>query len=429
MQTAKRRRPLYLLGLLTALLAHWPVAASAQPEGAIISLHYSETREGRVVVAASQRGVVLIGEDLGNFRAFRATALSGGRPFYWIADVDNDRHNEFVFAGNPSFVLDHLGEPLFGVLQGCDDFYAGDFLGDAMWELFCRRGSTLTVWNYDGQFLWEYSVRGMRLGTCEADDIDSDGRLEFVCEAGNRFLLVDLGNEDPLQEVSENRAQPDANDPRDRWLAEARDAFAGERTFDLNGNGRREETLLLNGSTLVLRDASGATLGSAELGTSEVYSVAVGDLNNDRSPEVFVGGVDVIWVISSTGQILSRVEGNPNRLARDSRVTIESVSANGLEDSSPEAARSVVDRGLSGLQRCYDRQMGSDQFIRVGSMFYELTVDDRGRVTRSQKIHSGVRNEDLEQCVVNTLRDMRFPAAANGNGSVSVRLGFDFVDR
>jgi hypothetical protein len=429
MQTAMRRLLAQLLLPVVALWALPPAMAQAQPQGAVISLHFQSAGDQRVVVGASERGVVVLDESLGNFRAFSATALSGGRPFYWIADVDNDRVEEYVFAGHPSFVLDQGGDPLFGVLRGCDDFFAGDLLGDAMWELFCRRDSTLTVWNFDGQFLWEYSVRGTRLGTCVADDTDSDGRIEFVCQSGSGYLLVDLGNDDPLQEISDNPAEPDLRDPRDTWLADARAALAGETTFDLNGDGRRDETLFFNAGTLVMRDASGATMGSADLGASELYSVAVGDLNNDRTPEIFVGGIDMIYVVSPTGAILNRVEANPARLSRDSRVTIQSVAANGLSDSSPEAARSAVEDGLSGLDRCYDRLIGSDPFIRVGNVFYELAVDDRGRVTRAQRIHSSVRNDELEQCVVNGLQSMRFPAAADGNGSVSVRLGFDFVDR
>ena len=421
------------LGLAVASLLLVQAAAGAQPAGAIVSLHYQQTGESRTVVAASSRGLVVIGADLGNFRAFPSSAQSqdgGARPFYWVADIDNDREDEYVFGGDPSFVLDGGGDPLFGALQGCDDFYAGNIIDDEVFELFCRRRNTLTVWNYDGQFLWEYSVSGLRLSRCEADDVDSDERLEFACGAGSSgWLLVDIANDEPVQEVPDNPAEVSHADPYERYARQTQAALSGETTFDIDGDGNPSETLLWNGGALTLRDGSGTSLGSAAIPESEIYSVEVADLNADGTPEVFVGGVEMIYVISPTGEVLSRVQGNPNALERDSRVTIESVTANGLEDSSAETARAAVEAGLSGVQRCYDRQMGSDPFIRVGSMFYELGVDGQGRISRAQRIHSSVANRDLESCIEEGLQNMRFSSAAQGSGTVSVRLGFDFVDR
>ena len=419
--------------LLTAAFVAVPVLTSAAPNGAVVVLEFQDAGERTVVMGGSNLGIVFLGDDLGNFRAFRGEAISqddGGRPFLWVRDIDGDRHNEFIFAGDPSFVIDQGGDPLFGLLNGCGDFYVGDILDDRNHEVFCRSRNSMSAWFYDGQFLWEYSVTGRRLGSCSADDVDQDEKLEFACSTSDGlWLLVDLGNDETVQEVPDNPAETTLRDPYPDWEAEARDIFAGNTTFDIDGDGERDDKLLWAGDTLTLLDGSGATLGATTIPESELYSAAVGDLNGDGTPEVFVGGVGKIHVISATGDLLGSVEARPRSLDRDARVTITAANANGLEDSSEEATRASVDSGMTAITRCYSRRMGSDQFVRVGTMFYELSVDGRGRVSSSNRIHSSVRNDELEGCVEGALDDLRFSSATGDSGTVTVRLAFDFVDR
>lgn len=424
-----KRTFLPLLLIVSSLAASTSLAA---PTGAIVQLLFQDTGERSIVYAVSDRGVVVIGEDLGPFRAFRSEAISQSdapRPFVWFEDIDGDRPLELVFGGDPSFALDEGADPYFGILDGCEDFSMGNLFEDQNAEIFCRRRSIITIWNYDGQFIWEYSLTGGRIGACTGSDVDGDEQLEFACEMGSDWILVDLGNDSPVQDVMADPVEFPPGDPFEQFAAEAEAALTGGRTFDLDGDHSADETLLWNGTALTLLDASGATMGSAEIPESELYSVEVGDINSDGSPEVFVGGVDRIYIVSQTGELLAEVEGNPNRLEREPRVSINSASSNGLEDSSSETTRAAVEDGLGAVERCYTREMGSDQFIRVGSIFYELQVNDSGHVSSSQRIHSSVNNEDLDSCVEGALEDLRFSPATASSGTVSVRLSFDFVDR
>lgn len=412
------------LGVLLATGA----TANAAPNGAIIALEFQDSGERKVVMGASNQGMVFLGEDLGNFRAFRSSGAEG-RPFVWVTDIDGDRKNEFVYAGDPSFVLDQGGDPYFGMLDGCNDFFLGNILDDSNYEVFCRNRNTLSAWFYDGQFLWEYSVTGRRITGCHAADVDGDEQLEFGCETSDGWLLVDLGNEETVQDVPDNPVQTSTSDPYEQYAADAQEIFSGGRTFDIDGDGQRDDKLMFSGGTLTLLDDSGATLGTTSIDESELFSAAVGDLNGDGTPEVFVGGVGKIHVISSTGDLLASVEARPGSLDRSGRVTVQAASANGLQDSTPETTAAAVASGLSTIERCYSRRMGRDQFVRVGTMFYELSVDGRGRVGNTQRIHSSVQNEELEECVENALEDLRFSGAAEGNGAVTIRLAFDFVDQ
>jgi hypothetical protein len=376
-------------------------------------------------MAASNRGLVFIGEDLTNFRAFRSEALDGdGRAYLWIRDIDQDGGDEYVFAGDPSFVLDGGGDPLFGLLSGCADFALGNILDDPVEEIFCRSGNTISVWYFDGQFLWEYSLTGRRIRGCTVDDSDGDEALEFGCETNDNWLLIDLGNNDPVQELGDNPQEDATIETTEAWEAETRALLTGEQTVDLDGDGRANETLFWNGGALNLIGSDGATMGSASI-PGEIYSVVVGDLNGDGVPEVFAGGVGEVYVIGNDGTILSTVNANPGSLDRTGRVTITAANANGLDDSAAETTMAAVETELGRVERCYASQMGSDQFVRVGTMFFELSVDG-GRVSSARRIHSSIANSELESCVSGALERIRF---SGGSGTVSVRLGFDFVDQ
>jgi len=417
----------FLFAICVVALLSFGVSATAAPSGAVVQLHYQQSPERRTVMAATDAGLVFIGEDFSNFRAFRSSANGG--EFLWITDIDNDRDDEYVFGGNPSFALDGDADPYFGLLDGCDDFFVGNILDDEAQELFCRKRNTISVWYYDGQFLWEYSVTGMRLNGCQADDVDSDERLEFACESSEGWVLIDIANDEPVQNVPDNPAESGVRDQMALFDAEATAIFSGERTFDIDGDGSADESLRFSGGTLTINGAGGALMGTAALSESGLYSATVADLNGDGTNEIFVGGEGTVYVLSPAGEQLAAVNARPGSLDRDARVTIRSANANGLEDSSSETTQAAVNDGMSALTRCYSRRMGRDQFVKVGSMGFQLTVSGRGRVSAVQGIGSEVRDNELEECITNALEDLRFSNAADGDGTVTVRLALDFVDQ
>ena len=76
-------------------------------------------------------------------------------------------------AGSPSFIIETNGDPLWGVLDGCNQYFVGDFIDDRTWEIFCRGSRTMRVWSWDGQEYFSWSGSGYSIGDCYADDFDS----------------------------------------------------------------------------------------------------------------------------------------------------------------------------------------------------------------------------------------------------------------
>jgi hypothetical protein len=83
--------------------------------------------------------------------------------------------------------------------------------------------------------------------------------------------------------------------------------------------------------------------------------------------------------------------------------------------------------------RAQEIALRADEFgtSAVGDLDDDIAqvVDGSGRVSDSRKLHSDLASDALEGCVVDELEGLRFSPATGGEGTVSVTLQFDFVDR
>ena len=415
----------------TALMAAVALPSLAHAaDGHVTYLEAVGTVDRPMVIAGSDRGVVFIGADHSLFRAYHheQTALDPStQPFLWVEDIDSDGSAEYIGAGVPSFVVDDNADPIWGVLDGCDSYYVGDFIEDSASELLCIRGSSVRVWSYDGQEYFNWSASGYSISSCAGDDFDDDGKLEVACNLTNgNHLFFDIGDwfNDPEYDPPRDGLAPDALSTGgvDRGAMAA--LASGERELSVNG---RSVTLGFGGGAVQL-NVDGASGGTVQVGGSGIYSAAAADLDNDGVWEIYVGGDDAVHILRLDGTLVGSVAANPAATTRDPRVTVRSATANGLDDSERDAVRAAVENGIGGFVSCYARRMGADQFTRVGSMLYELSVDEDGNVTSASKRHSGIRNDSLESCVEDAFEDLEFSPATDGSGSVSVTLDFDFVD-
>lgn len=400
-----------------------PVAAA---DGNITYLATMGPSDRPMVLAASDRGVVLIGQDHQVFRAFHhdQTAREGvSQPFLWVEDIDGDRQDEIVGAGSPSFVIESNGDPQWGVLDGCTQYFIGDFIDDRNTEVFCRGANTMRVWSHDGQPWYEWSGRGYSIGDCYADDFDSDRKMEVACALTNgNHLQFDIEFDSPEER---DGAAPEVVNRGGVNPQRVAQQASGERAVTM---GAREVSVGFSGSAIQIT-AEGAPIASIPVRAGAIHSALSADLDNDGSAELYIGATDEVYVISGEGTLLATIPANPAVMRRDARVELGSATANGLENSDREAVSAVVGGAMDDLRQCYSSRMGADQFTRVGRMLYQLSVDGSGRVSDSRKLHSDLASDALEGCVVDELEGLRFSPATGGTGTVSVTLQFDFVDR
>lgn len=400
-------------------------------DGHITYLEEVGSGDRPMILAASDRGIAFIGADHTLFRTYAhaQTAFDPAtQPFLWVQDIDGDNRSEFVGAGVPSFVIDDNGDPMWGVLEGCDSYYVADFIDDSTQELMCVRGANVAVWSYDGQEYFNTENHGYSIASCASDDFDGDRKSEVACsltDGNHLFFDVEDWFNDELYDPLREGPAPSPETVGGVDVSEMAAIAAGEQTIRV---GAREVTLGFAGGALQLA-VDGAPAATVQIGGSGIYSATSADLDRDGIAELYVGGDDAVHIIHLDGTLVASVTANPSATTRDARVTVRSATANGLEESDRDAVKAIVEEELDALTSCYSRRMGSDQFTRVGTMLWELSVSSSGSVSDAQKRHSGVRNESLESCVADVLEDLRFSSPSEDSGSVSVTLEFDFVDR
>lgn len=411
------------LGLLVAAAIGLP-AATAAAQGQIDFLETFGTRERPLVLAASERGVVLIGPGATLFRGFATdtSRLPADQPRLWLTDIDQDRELEIVGAGNPSFVIETNGDPQWGV-QGCSQFFVGDYIDDRNIEVTCLQQRGVRIWSYDGQDYYNWDGgRGFAVSNCTTGDWNGNGRMELACNLRNgNHLHFDFDFAEPEEK---DGPAPEA----DQMGVDRSGAQSLAQGAPIALGGGATVSLSFAGGAIVLADGGGATIATVPVSTQGIYSAVAADLDNDGTKEIYVGGDDAVFVLSPTGTLIGTVPANPSRFSRDARVSVRSATANGLSDNERDTIRAAVESGEGAIRTCYASRMGSDPFTRVGTMVYELSVDGRGRVTNSAKRHSGLRNTDVERCVEQAFGRMTFPGAEGSSGTVSVTLEFDFID-
>jgi hypothetical protein len=92
------------------------------------------------------------------------------------------------------------------------------------------------------------------------------------------------------------------------------------------------------------------------------------------------------------------------------------------------AARAAVARTLAAhagaLRGCYESARAKVPAL-AGRVRFRLTLDQRGRVTLGEVVTSTLGDGDPEMCMVNVLRDIRFPTAGGAaESTVAFQMGF-----
>lgn len=416
-----KRAPFSFTLLVVSLIGS--ASSALAGDGVVGFLAETGTDERPMLAVGTDRGLVFVAADNTMYRAFShsRTAMEGAeQAWLFFDDVNNDGTADFVGAGEPSFVVSNEGEPLWGITAGCEQMFVGNFVDDPSQELFCRNGGEVFVWSWDGQMILEWDGGRRDMGVCYADDYDGDRKLEVQCEVGSGgHLAFDLDFSEP--EERDESATPASQSGVD--LSGLSAVASGASSLSVGSN-----SVTLGFAEGAIQFNSGGTTASIPVGSSAIHSALAADLNRDGATEIYVGGVDEVYVLSDAGALLATVSVNPDSTSRDARVSIRSATANGLENSDRDAIRATIEGAGATLTGCYSRQMSSDRYTRTGEMIVELTVDDSGSVSDSTKRHSSLRNTALETCIMDALEDISFSPATDGTGIVNVTVDFDFAD-
>ncbi len=430
-------KPLMTLMAIAAAAAVTTVAApnEASAQGSVLELHTVEGEHGKLVVAVSPNGVTFIKpKDNKVFRAYKSSrkAMKGTKPdWFIIRDVDRDGTIDIVSGGAPAFIVNGSGAPVFNLPKGCDQFHMGDFYaGSKADDILCRDKNKLTVMTYDGQEVWSFNIKGLRLGQCTFEDFTGDLKLDIACstKGGSDVLALNINSENgELSGVNPDQIT-DPEDDNPGYAATMANYLKGQETFDLNGDGTAEEMVQLDGSAIVVRSKSKPkAIARHEIG--KAFSVLVDDIDGDNDMEIVVGGDGKVLVIDHEGKLVSTIKTDPKKLKRSTDVQITRVDANGLADNSEATNRAAIEKGNKKLAQCYAGNVRKNPFTRVGNTIWGLSVDKKGKVKKVERLHSELADKTVEGCLSKALKGLSFPAATDPGAMLTITLQFGFVDQ
>jgi len=75
---------------------------------------------------------------------------------------------------------------------------------------------------------------------------------------------------------------------------------------------------------------------------------------------------------------------------------------------SKEVIQNTFKRGLSGMERCYQKALEKKPNIQ-GEATFQLVIDSSGRVTKVDLVSSKLNDRNLEQCIIQKVKELTFP--------------------
>jgi hypothetical protein len=80
-------------------------------------------------------------------------------------------------------------------------------------------------------------------------------------------------------------------------------------------------------------------------------------------------------------------------------------------------AETVLGGARGELEACYQKEHANNAALK-GVVTFRLSIDNRGRVPLAEVVSSTLGGGDPEMCMVEALRDLKFPPSATGGESV-----------
>ena len=264
----------------------------------------------------------------------------GGAGAVTLADLDGDGDPDAIECSGEGVRLlrnsadrfsDDTVRARIPPLQGAVAAIAGDYDNDTRPDIFVltASGRALLHQRRDGTFEDVTTAAGLPApppgaGTAAFADIDHDGDLDIVAAGGALQLLRNNGN----GTFTDATAQSGVGALRGRASAVAPTDFDGRRDIDILVATESGVALFRNLRDGTFRDAA------SELGLpagGRVTAMAVGDLNKDGLPDIFLG--------SATGADALAVSDGPGRYTQ----------AAAPADAGPAAAAQFLDYDNDGL--------------------------------------------------------------------------------
>jgi len=90
---------------------------------------------------------------------------------------------------------------------------------------------------------------------------------------------------------------------------------------------------------------------------------------------------------------------------------------------SKEAIQKVLEQQIPSIELCYQKALEKKPNIQ-GEATFQLMIDSKGRVTKVNMVSSKLNNKNLEQCIIQKIKEFTFPAP-EGSDKVTATVSFN----
>ncbi len=382
--------------ICSLILSSMALASTASAKGSKAKVYDWPDSEMPVLVTTDS-GLIFITNKKRPHRVYSWHEHNDGKnsKHVYLVDLDKDGSYEVVGAGKPTFVLHTNSDPWWQLEKGCDQTIVADFVADDKLDVFCNNRKSMKVYTYDGQFVWELSL-GRRIDYCRAGDHNGDLKADLECKfhGSSHWARVDSSGQVTAKDLDAPEIPEGAVDLDEATPAPTDDA-------------------LKKAVAKVKLD------GDLEAGL-------VKDLDGDGKKETVAVTKKSIYVIAADGKTFKKYPASTHKYKRKPFAKLNSVYANNFKDT--DKAQKVVNGLQDKLSKCYASRVRHNQFTGTGQLLLTVNVNDKGKVTRIDMLHSGIHDKKVESCAKKVLKHGDFPKATGGTGTVNVNMKYTFQD-
>jgi len=91
------------------------------------------------------------------------------------------------------------------------------------------------------------------------------------------------------------------------------------------------------------------------------------------------------------------------------RVSVELAETSATRGLSKEDIQKVVKQQVPSMEICYQKALEKKPNIQ-GEATFQLVIDSKGQVTKVSLVSSKLKDKDLEQCIIQKIKELTFPA-------------------
>ena len=108
-------------------------------------------------------------------------------------------------------------------------------------------------------------------------------------------------------------------------------------------------------------------------------------------------------------QIREEERKDERLVSKPVRVSVELAETSATRGLSKEDIQKVVKQQVPSMEICYQKALEKKPNIQ-GEATFQLVIDSKGQVTKVSLVSSKLKDKDLEQCIIQKIKELTFPA-------------------